>query len=269
MNNILLEIGPIKIYYYSLFILLAIVIGIIFCQKEARKIGIGSVFINDLLFNVIIIAIIGARAYYVIFNFSSFKNNLISVLYIWEGGLAIYGAVLAGLIYTIYYCKKKEKPILKTLDVIVPFLILGQAIGRWGNFMNQEAYGPIATKSFLENLHIPNFIIEGMYINGAYHQPTFLYESIWCLVGFVILICIRKFSKKLKEGNLTYLYFSYYGLGRFFIEGLRQDSLYLKTFRISQIVSIILVIIGIIGLLTSKKRNYYYERNEKTNGINI
>lgn len=269
MNNVLLELGSIKIYYYSFFILISIIIGIICCQKESRKVGLGSVFMNDLLFNTIIIAVLGARAYYVIFNFSAFKKDLISIIYIWQGGLAIYGAVISGLIYIIYYCHKKEKPALKTLDVIVPFLILGQAIGRWGNFMNQEAYGPIVSRNFLENLHIPNFIIDGMYINGAYHQPTFLYESIWCIIGFIILILLRTFYKKLKDGNLTFTYFIFYGIGRLAIEGLRQDSLYFKTFRISQIVSIILIIIGIIGILTSKNRNYYYKQKEVSNGINI
>ena len=269
MNNVMLEIGNIKIYYYSVFILIAIIIGITFCLKEARKVNIGSAFMRDLLFNVIIVAIIGARLYYVTFNFQEFKDNLLSVLYIWEGGMAIYGSVIASALYIIYYCKKKERPILKTMDVIVPFLILGQAIGRWGNFLNQEAYGPVVSRSFLENLHIPNFVIDGMYINGAYHQPTFFYESLWCLLGFALLMIIRHFIKKIKDGDQTFIYFIWYGIGRFFIEGLREDSLYFQNFRISQIVSIILLIIGISGILTRRKRNLYYEGKENSNVIRI
>lgn len=269
MNNVMLEIGNIKIYYYSVLILIAVIIGIAFSLKEARKVNIGAVFMSDLLFNIVIVAIIGARIYYVTFNFSEFKDDLLSVLYIWEGGMAIYGSVIASALYIIYCCKKKGRPILKTMDVIVPFLILGQAIGRWGNFFNQEAYGPACSKAFLENLHIPNFIIDNMYINGSYHQPTFLYESIWCLLGFIILILIRYLAKKLKDGDQTFVYFIWYGIGRFFIESLRQDSLYFNNFKISQIVSIILIVIGIIGLLTKRKRNLYYEQKENVHIVNI
>ena len=142
---------------------------------------------------------------------------------------------------------KKNKSIFLTLDTLAPYLILGQAIGRWGNFINKEAHGAITTYEHLKNMYLPNFIIEGMYINGTYYHPTFLYESIWCILGFLVLITIRKLTKR-KTGIMTFSYFIWYGIGRFFIEGLRTDSLYLGTFRISQIVSIILIISGIIGI---------------------
>ena len=263
MNNILFDFGPIKIYWYSLLILTGIIIGYNLALKEAKRIGLSTSYMSDLCFYTIIFSIIGARVYYVIFKFSDYKNNLLDIFKVWEGGLAIYGGVIAGIIFIIYYARKKEKSIIKTMDILAPSLILGQAIGRWGNFFNQEAYGPVVTRSFLENLHIPNFIIEGMYINGSYYQPTFLYESIWCLIGFVILLIIRYCAKNLKTGTIVSLYFIFYGIGRFYIESLRSDSLYLASFRVSQIVSLILIIVGIIGLILSFIKKDKYRKNIK------
>ena len=120
-----------------------------------------------------------------------FKNNILDIFKIWEGGLAIYGAVIASIIFIIYYSRKKRKNILLTLDTLAPYLILGQAIGRWGNFINKEAHGAITTYENLKNMHLPNFIIEGMYINGSYYIPTFLYESIGCLIIFILIMIIR------------------------------------------------------------------------------
>ena len=149
--------------------------------------------------------------------------------------------------------------------MIVISLIFGQTIGRWGNFMNSEAYGPVTTLSFLESLHLPQFIIDGMYINGAYHQPTFLYESIWCFLGFMILMLLHK-NKKLKLGTLTSFYLVWYGIERFFVESLRTDSLMLGSFKIAQIVSLVFVIAGIILCVLSLKKwkkNYWEETYEK------
>ena len=250
MNRALFTIGKITIYYYSVIILLAILTAIFISTRRAKKEGMSS-FVEDLIFSTIIFGIIGARLYYVIFNFSLYKDDLLSILKIWEGGIAIYGAIIGGLIAIIYKCKKTENSILTTTDIIVPGLILAQAIGRWGNFFNSEAYGKSVSLAFLQKLHLPYFIIDGMYINGSYHHPTFLYESLWCLIGFIILMIISK-SKKNKKGVVTYTYFIWYGIGRYLIEGLRTDSLYLGSIRISQLVSIILIIIGIIGLILKK-----------------
>ncbi len=257
MNRALFTIGKITIYYYSVIMLLAILTAIFISIKRAKKEGISS-FIEDLIFSTIIFGIIGARLYYVIFNFTLYKDDLLSILKIWEGGIAIYGAIIGGLITIIYKCKKTEKSILTTTDIIVPGLILAQAIGRWGNFFNSEAYGKSVSLVFLKKLHLPNFIIEGMYINGSYHHPTFLYESLWCLIGFMLIMIIIKITKN-KKGVATYTYFIWYGIGRYLIEGLRTDSLYLGSIRISQLVSIALIIIGIIGLIL-KKMN----KNKKT-----
>lgn len=255
MNRVFISIGPINIYWYSVLIVISIIIGMYFSLKQANKNGLTKEFLYDLIFYLIPVAIIGARTYYVIFNFSLFKDNILSIFKVWEGGLAIYGSVIASILFIIIYCKKKNKDILLTLDTLTPYLILGQAIGRWGNFINQEAHGALTTFEYLKSLHLPNFIIRGMYIDGAYYIPTFLYESLWCLLGFIILLIIRKQNKYKNRGVILFSYFIWYGIGRFFIEGLRTDSLYLGTFRISQIISIILILIGIIGIIYIIRRD--------------
>jgi len=255
MNRVFISIGNINIYWYSVLIVVSIVIGMYFSLKEAVKNGLGKEFLYDLIFYLIPIAIIGARVYYVTFNFSLFQDDILSIFRVWEGGLAIYGSVIASLLFIIFYCKKKNKDVLLTVDTLVPYLILGQSIGRWGNFINQEAHGAVTSLEYLESMHIPSFIIEGMYINGEYYIPTFLFESLWCLLGFIVLLIIRKKNKYNNKGLLVFTYFVWYGIGRFFIEGLRTDSLYLGIFRVSQIVSIILILIGIIGIIYSVRRN--------------
>lgn len=247
MNPVIFSIGPITIYWYSVTMLLAVLTGIYLSIKESKKQGMYS-FISDLITYVIIFGIIGARLYYVIFNFNYYKNDLLSIFEIWEGGIAIYGAIIAGFLTIVYLAKKRKESIIKTTDIIAPGLLLAQSIGRWGNFFNSEAHGTPVTLEFLKSLHIPEFIIDGMKINGNYYHPTFLYESLWCLLGFIILIILRKLTKR-KKGIMTYSYFIWYGIGRLFIEGLRTDSLYLGNFRVSQLVSIILIITGIVGII--------------------
>lgn len=254
MNRTILSIGNFHIYWYSVLIATGIIIGLYLLMKEASKQNISKDTIIDIAFDTIIWGIIGARIYYVIFNIKPYLSNPISILYVWEGGLAIYGGIIGGLITLAYQTKKKNIALGKLTDMIVPSLILAQAIGRWGNFFNQEAHGGIVTLEFLKKIHIPNFIIKGMYINGNYYHPTFFYESLWCLLGFILLIIIRRLLKNSKDGTLTFIYLIWYGIGRFFIEGLRTDSLYLGIFRISQIVSIVIIIIGIIGLIYNKRK---------------
>ena len=252
MNRVLFEFGPITIYWYSITMLLSVLLGIYLSLKESKKHKMYD-FISDLISYAIIFGIIGARLYYVIFNFEQYQKDLLSIFKIWEGGIAIYGALIGGLISIIYLAKKKKQSIIKTTDIITPSLLIAQSIGRWGNFFNGEAHGTVVSLDFLKSHHIPKFIIEGMYIDGVYYHPTFLYESIWCLIGFIILIIIRKITKR-KHGIMTYSYFIWYGLGRFFIEGLRTDSLYLGSVRISQLVSLLLIIIGIFGLILTNMK---------------
>lgn len=253
MDRVLFSFGPITIYWYSVTMLLAVLTGMYLAIRESKKQGMYS-FLSDLITYIIIFGIIGARLYYVIFNFEQYQNDLLSIFKIWEGGIAIYGAIIGGLIAIIYLANKRKQNVIKTTDIIAPGLLLAQAIGRWGNFFNSEAHGGVVSLEFLQSLHLPDFIIEGMHINGLYYHPTFLYESIWCILGFIILIIIRKITNR-KDGIMTCSYFIWYGIGRFIIEGLRTDSLYLGDFRISQIVSIILIITGIIGIIFSIVRN--------------
>lgn len=259
MNRVLISIGKINIYWYSFLIFISILIGLYIVKKEVIKTKVNKDFIIDLIFYLIPVCIIGARIYYVIFKFSTFKDNPIDIFKIWEGGLAIYGGVIAGIIFSIYYCQKRKENLLVTLDILSPCLVLGQSIGRWGNFFNSEAHGGITSLANLEKLHTPSFIIKGMYINGNYYIPTFLYESIWCFLVFLILRVIIKKDKYKTNGLIVCMYFILYSIGRFFIEGLREDSLYLFNFRISQIVSLALIIIGLIGLIILRKKR----RNEK------
>ena len=183
-------------------------------------------------------------------------QDFINIFKVWEGGLAIHGGILAGLIFVIFYTKKHKISTLRILDIIVVGLIIGQAIGRWGNFFNSEAHGMVTTLEHLQKLFIPDFIIKGMNIGGIYYQPTFLYESTWCLIGFILLILIRKFNK-LKVGQLTSIYMIWYGIGRFIIEGMRTDSLMLGNLRIAQIVSLLMITIGIIIFLKMSKGSLY------------
>jgi phosphatidylglycerol:prolipoprotein diacylglycerol transferase len=256
MSNIFISIGSINIYWYSVLILVAVIIGSYIVIKETPRRNISLTYMTDLIFYLIPVSIIGARTYYVVFNFKLYQNNLLDIFKIWEGGLAIYGAIIAAIIFIFYYSKKKGQNFIATLDVMVPSLILGQAIGRWGNFFNQEAYGKVTTLTHLKELHIPKFIINNMYINNIYYTPTFLYESLLCLIGFIILMLVRKKNRN-KQGMQLALYFIIYGVSRFFIEGLREDSLYFLGFRISQIVSIILVVIGVLIVV-----NYYIQKKK-------
>ena len=267
MNRILISIGHVNIYWYSFLIITAVLIGISIANKYSQMQKLPSTTITDMSLGLVISSIIGARLYYVIFNYQAYQNNPLDIFKIWEGGLAIYGAIIAGIIYLLNYCLKHQISFLKMLDVCSLSLLLGQAIGRWGNFFNSEAYGPITTYDHLHNLHIPEFIIKGMYIEGAYRTPTFLYESIWCLIGGVILYQIRK-RKSNQVGRQISFYMIWYGIGRFFIEAMRTDSLYIADFTASQIVSIIIIIIGLILNIFIYKKYHKKIKNTQIGGIN-
>lgn len=254
MEKIALDLGPIQIYWYSIFIFIGMLVACFLIYKEAKKRGIEEDFLVNLTFNTIIIGIIGARLYYVLFNFSYYLDNPVEIFQIWNGGLAIHGGIIAGLLFIIYYCKKHEVNLWKMLDIIVVGLIIAQAIGRWGNFFNSEAYGPITTAAHLKSLGIPQFIIDGMYILGEYRQPTFFYESVWCLFGFLAMLIIRQY-KYLKIGQLTSFYLIWYGIIRFIIEAMRTDSLMLGPLKMAQLVSLVFIVSGIIIFIKSTKTN--------------
>lgn len=254
MEKVALDLGPIQIYWYSIFIFIGMLVACFLIYKEAKKRGIDEDFLVNLTFNTIIIGIIGARLYYVLFNLSYYLDNPVEIFQIWNGGLAIHGGIIAGLLFIIYYCKKHEVNLWKMLDIIVVGLIIAQAIGRWGNFFNSEAYGPITTATHLKSLGIPQFIIDGMYILGEYRQPTFFYESVWCLFGFLAMLIIRQY-KYLKIGQLTSFYLIWYGIIRFIIEAMRTDSLMLGPLKMAQLVSLVFIVSGIIIFIKSTKTN--------------
>ena len=265
MNPILIDFGPIQIYWYSVIMLFSILIASFIIIMRAKEENYGKEFISNLIFYCIIFGIIGARLYYVIFNLNYYLNKPLEIIAVWNGGLAIHGAIAGGLLCLIYHCKKYKKSILKMTDLAAPAIIIAQAVGRWGNFFNGEAHGPKTTKEILQKLHIPRFVINGMHIEGSYYHPTFLYESLWNILGFIILILLKK-NLKLKKGVLTGIYFMWYSLARFFIESLRTDSLMLGNFKVAKIVSIILFIIGAYLVFYKKKDtrlNRLRERNEK------
>lgn len=265
MNPIFLEIGPVQIYWYSVFILLAFVIGCYLALKEARRFDISSEFMTNLFFYLVPIVLIGARLYYVVFNLDYYLAYPIDILKVWEGGLAIHGGLLAGLLFLIFYTRKYEVSTLRMLDITVVSLIIGQAIGRWGNFFNGEAYGPVVSLEFLQNLHLPEFIIDGMLIDGLYRHPTFLYESLWCLLGFIIMFILR-YTQNLRLGQLTSFYLIWYGIERFIVEGLRTDSLMLGSLKMAQLVSLGMVIFGIVLFIILKRKSIFENRyNDKEN----
>lgn len=263
MNPIFLDLGFVQIHWYSVILIVAFFIGGFLALKEAKKWKITEDFMINLFFYIIIFAFIGARLYYVAFNWDYYSANLSSIFKVWEGGLAIHGGMISALIFIIFYTKKYKVSTLRLLDILVVSLILGQAIGRWGNFMNGEAHGAMTTLEHLQSLHLPEFIINGMNINGAYYEPTFLYESLWCLIGFIVLIVYRN-RKYTKIGTTTSLYLIWYGIGRFFIEEMRTDSLMLGNFRVAQIVSILMIIIGIIMFIILKRGSVF---NNKYNDM--
>lgn len=262
MNRVAFNIFGFNVYYYSLCILLGVIVAYILITREGKKQGLPKEFISDLIFYTLIIGILGARVYYCVFNLDYYLANPSEILKIYNGGLAIHGGVIAGLIFVYFYTKKKNISFIKILDIVAPAVIIAQSFGRWGNFFNQEAHGGITTYQNLKNMHIPEFIINGMHIEGKYYYPTFFFESIWCLIGFIILMIARR-NKNLRKGFQIGFYFIWYGIGRFFIEALRTDSLMFFGLKIAQIVSLIGIIIGIIIIVTNRNKKYYNEMEVK------
>ncbi|TVY06829.1 prolipoprotein diacylglyceryl transferase [Paenibacillus cremeus] len=225
LNPIAISLGPINVHWYGIIIGIGALLGLILATREGNRFGISSDFFMDLLLIGLPSALIGARAYYVAFEWSNYKNNLTEVFAIWHGGIAIYGALIGAILAAVFYTRRKGYDFWRIADFCAPGLITGQMIGRWGNFMNQEAHGGPVTESFLSNtLHLPSFIINQMYINGQYYHPTFLYESLWSLAGLLLLLWIRR-RAFLRAGELFMSYFIWYSLGRFYVEGVRTDSL--------------------------------------------
>lgn len=256
MDRVAIDLGFLKIYWYSITMFLGVLVGIIVAYIEIKRKKIDTTKFENMAFYAIISGFIGARIYYCLFNLDYYLANPLEIIMIWHGGLAIHGGIIGAVVAMYLYCKKHELSIVEMLDICAPALIIGQVIGRWGNFFNSEAHGGIVTRSFLESLHLPNFIINGMYINGNYYHPTFLYESLLNLICFIILMVLRR-NKKIRLGIITGIYLMWYAIVRFFIESLRTDALMLGSLRMAQVISVVIFIVGLVFIILSKKKEKY------------
>ncbi|HCW7378686.1 TPA: prolipoprotein diacylglyceryl transferase [Staphylococcus aureus] len=253
IDPVAFNLGPLSVRWYGIIIAVGILLGYFVAQRALVKAGLHKDTLVDIIFYSALFGFIAARIYFVIFQWPYYAENPSEIIKIWHGGIAIHGGLIGGFIAGVIVCKVKNLNPFQIGDIVAPSIILAQGIGRWGNFMNHEAHGESVSRAFLEQLHLPNFIIENMYINGQYYHPTFLYESIWDVAGFIILVNIRK---HLKLGETFFLYLTWYSIGRFFIEGLRTDSLMLTSnIRVAQLVSILLILIS-ISLIVYRRIKY-------------
>lgn len=236
-----IEIGPLSIHFYGIVIALGLVLAVIYASRRSKQFGINE---DDLLDGVLWVtpfAIACARAYYCIFSWEHYADNPISVLYIWKGGLAIYGGVLGAIIGVAVFCKIKHIKLPMLLDLVSLGFLIGQSMGRWGNFFNREAFGA-ETESFLRMGLLNSYT--GVV---TYYHPTFFYESLWNFIGFLLLHHLSK--KRQYDGQIALGYVAWYGLGRAFIEGLRTDSLYWGPFRVSQLLAAVSCFAAVLVLL--------------------
>jgi phosphatidylglycerol:prolipoprotein diacylglycerol transferase len=225
LNPVAFSLGPIPVHWYGIILGLGALTGLLLAIREGKRFGIVPDFFMDLLLVGVPSAIIGARLYYVVFQWAQYKDDPLEIIKIWHGGIAIYGALIGAIVGAVIYTRRKGYSFWRIADICAPSLIAGQMIGRWGNFMNQEAHGGPVAESFLRHtLHLPNFIVNQMYIEGQYYHPTFLYESLWNLAGLLFLFWLRR-RPFLRAGELFAAYLAWYSVGRFFIEGVRTDSL--------------------------------------------
>ena len=238
-----------NIYFYGVLIALGFLLAILYCGRRSREFGIEADDFYDLMLWLIPLSIVGARLYFVLFRLEDYLSDPISILYVHEGGLAIYGGVIAGILCAVFVCRKKKIPLPAMLDLVIFGLLIGQVIGRWGNFMNREAFGAETEIFCRMGLTAPDG-------TTVYVHPTFLYESLWNLCCLVFLIVFTKRGGRKYDGQCALIYFFWYGLGRAWIEGLRTDSLYIGQtgIRVSQLLSLILAIAaGSVLLLQSRK----------------
>ena len=241
MNPVAFRIFGIDVMWYGVLISTGVLLGVLIALKEAKRTGFREDDLIDFLLYAIPAGIVGARAYYVIFSWDYYSQNLSQIINIRNGGLAIHGAIILGVITGILFCKKRKINVLEILDLVMPSVALGQAIGRWGNFINQEAHGG------------PTDLPWGIMVDGQKVHPTFLYESIIDFCIFLFLIWFRK-HKKANHGQIIGLYLILYSAGRFFVEGLRTDSLMFAGMRVAQLISIASIIIGAALLIYVKKK---------------
>ena len=272
------SIFGLEIKFYGILMASAFVIGLFLAIKLCKQKGYSENIPYELLIIVFPTAIVGARLNYVLFTLSERTWSFVEILSIWHGGLMIYGGVIFSVIAIAIYCYFKKISFVAILDMLAPILILGQAIGRWGNFFNQEAYGSLITNPalqwfpfgvYIESEHFTQNAIQQVVdffgtsnVAGAWFNATFFYESIWCLGGFFLLYFTYK--KTNQKGLCTAIYLAYYGFERFFVEMIRTDSLYLGSVRVSVLISAIIFLLGIGLLIYFMIKNYKAKKQSKT-----
>jgi len=245
INPVAFELGPLEIRWYGILIASAVLLGTVIAMREVERQRINPDHFLNILLAAIPAAFIGARVYYVIFNWDYYREYPRDIVAIWEGGLAIHGALLAAFLVSFLLVRKYKISFWQGVDIAAPSIVLGQAIGRWGNFFNQEAYGYEVN---------PESIPWAMYIDGAYRHPTFLYESIWDLGIFIFLLWLKR-RANIKQGDIFLSYILLYSAGRFVIEGFRTDSLMLtSSIRVAQAISLLIILIA-AALLFYRHRN--------------
>ncbi|XMB86327.1 prolipoprotein diacylglyceryl transferase [Mycoplasmatota bacterium WC44] len=264
-----LDLGMFKIQFYALAILTGILVALWLSYREVKKLKMNPDDLSDGFTYGLIFGILGARLYYVIYEWGNYKHDIISAFKIWEGGLAIHGTIIAVAIFVYFYSKKRNISLFKLAEMIAPVFLLAQAFGRWGNFMNQEAHGGLvpgltldARREFLsQTLHLPKFIVNQMYLYGPngldYYHPTFLYESMWNLAGFIIMFFVLRKIKQYWIGESLSFYLIWYSIGRFFIENMRTDSLMLGPIQVARLISIVLALLGIALFIYRRKKEIY------------
>lgn len=254
ISPVAFELGGLSVKWYGIIMACAIVLAFSMAIIEGKRRQVESDDFVDLLLWIVPLGYVGARIYYVIFEWNYYAQHPDQIIAIWNGGIAIYGGLLAGLLVLLIFCYKRMLPPFLMLDIITPGVMAAQILGRWGNFFNQEAHGGPTTLHFLRSLYLPNFIIEQMKIGGTYYQPTFLYESCLNLVGLILILALRHRHHLFKQGEVFMLYLGWYAIVRFFVEGLRTDSLYLTAgIRVSQLLSLILLI-AVIALFIYRRK---------------
>lgn len=262
LNRLAFSIGPLNVYWYGIIVVSGIMLGYLYSSRRCNEFSVKKDSLSDYLLFSVVGGILGARIYYVAFKWDYYSQHLNEVFSIWKGGIAIYGGIIGALIVILVLSKiKKENP-LNVTDCCVGGLILGQAIGRWGNFMNIEAFGcntdsvfgmtSPAITSYLQN-HMAELSSQGIAVDPMMPvHPTFFYESMWNLAAFIIIALFTK--KRTFKGEITLLYLALYGMGRSWIEGLRTDSLMWGPFRVSQVLAIILTLFAIGVYLVMRKK---------------
>lgn len=271
VSRVAFKVFNTPIYWYGILIALAFMICVLWAMKDSPKYGLVSDTVIDLMLFAAPVAIICARLYYVVFSWEDYKYDLKQIFDIRQGGLAIYGGIIGAIVTAYFVARYKKIPTFKFFDVFIPYVALGQAIGRWGNFFNQEAFGTNttlpwgmtspATRAYLANNAQSLKELNGItvYPDLPVH-PTFLYESLWDLIVFAILLKMRK--KKKFDGEVFCLYFVTYSIGRAFIEGLRTDSLMIGHLRVSQLLSVVLAIVFGIFIIYKRVKNVNSEVTE-------